>query len=92
MSYSPLVLAVCLAAGVAAGVAYFLSLWWSARRLANGERARVAILWTFARLFVIGGVLALTAIEGGALALLLAALGVFAGRALVLRGLRASAR
>lgn len=72
------------AAGVLVGMLYFRSLWWMTRRFAAGEAARVTLTWMIARLAGIGGLLALAALEG-ALPLLLVALGVFAGRAVVMR-------
>ena len=92
MMLSPLVLTASFLVGVLAGVAYFLSLWRSAQRIASGEKARVTVAWMLGRLIVTGFLLTFVAIEGGALALLLLALGIFIGRALVLRRLRAVAQ
>ena len=85
MSPSVPKLLICFAAGLLAGLGYFFSLWWSTRRFAQGGGAAGMLLAMLARILLLGGVLALVAIRGGTLPLLLAALGVFAGRALVLR-------
>ena len=74
-------------AGLLVGRLYFRSLWWNTRRFAAGESAWATVLWMIARLAGLSGLLTLAALEG-ALPLLLSALGVFAGRAVVLRRIR----
>ncbi len=82
-------LALCLAAGLGAGVLYFRSLFWSVQRFAHGGRATPAIALGLLRFALLGGLLALAATQG-ALPLLAAALGVLIARALVARRVRRS--
>jgi F1F0 ATPase subunit 2 len=76
-----------LALGLAAGVLYFASLWWTAQLLAtSGLTVGVASLIVL-RLAALATLLYLSG-RDGALPLLMMALGVFAGRAAVLRSAR----
>lgn len=79
---------VALAVGTLAGVAYFRSVWWSARLLVSGRRgAGLAVAMAAGRLAAIAAVFWLAA-RWGALALLAAAAGVLLGRALELHRAR----
>lgn len=80
-------LAVWLIIGIAAGVAYFISIWWSARLFAAGGRATVTISLALLRLLALGGLLSLAAFQGGG-PLLATALGVVVTRFWVMRRLR----
>ncbi|ANN58717.1 hypothetical protein A9174_19505 [Mesorhizobium loti NZP2037] len=73
--------------GVVLGVLHFSSLWWTVRMFADGGGALTIITSTIARFVLVGGVLALASL-GGAMPLLLVAVGIPAGRFLVARRLR----
>ncbi len=72
-----------LAAGLLLGAAYFRTLRWTSDRLAAGRGARAASAVIVGRFALLGGILAAISMQG-ALPLLLTALGVFLGRAMVL--------
>ena len=79
-----MMLSAYLALGLVAGMLYFASLWWTAQSLArSGLTASVAALVAF-RLGALALVLSMAS-RSGALPLLMTALGIFAGRAAVLR-------
>lgn len=79
-----------LTAGMALGVLYFSSLWWTVRMFAGGGGALSMIASTIARFVLLGGVLALAS-QDGAMPLLLMAVAIPAGRFVVARRLRESA-
>ena len=79
-----------LAAGFGLGLLYFRGLWWNARLFASGRRMTTAIALGLGRFLLLGGLLALAAVEG-ALPLLAMALGVLVARPLVMRGVREAA-
>ena len=79
-----------LAAGILLGAVYFLGVWHSARRLADGAPAMPTILLIAGRFVLLGGLLTLASLEG-ALPLLAAALGVLVARPLVMRRVREAA-
>lgn len=83
-------LAVHLAAGIVVGIVYFRSLWWNARRFAEGGRVTTTLALMFGRFALLGGLLTLASLEG-ALPLLLMTLGVLIARFVVMRGVRAIA-
>lgn len=76
-----------LAAGLGLGLLYFGSLWWNARRFAGAGRLRMVLAFAAARFALLGGVLALTSIEGAG-PLLETMLGVLVARSVVLRRAR----
>src|ERR1700730_13019988 len=76
-----------LAAGIVAGVFYFRSVWWTARRVSLGGRVRAMLALMSCRLVLIGGLLTLASLEG-ALPLLVTALGVLIARFAVMRRVR----
>jgi F1F0 ATPase subunit 2 len=82
-------LMVYFAAGTVLGILYFGALWWNARLFAAGGRARTIVLATIGRFALLGGLLALASQEG-AMPLLLMALGVFAGRFMIMSKVRAA--
>ncbi|MHB8310552.1 N-ATPase subunit AtpR [Metallibacterium sp.] len=74
--------------GFFAGLAYFHAIWRSARALVSGRhKVLVTVALTFGRLILLTGLLYLAA-QAGALVLLLTALGVLAGRFVVMRRVR----
>ncbi len=73
-----------LAAGLALGTAYFLSVRWTSDRLAAGRGIAGTVAAIVGRFVLLGGVLTLISLEG-ALPLLVTALGVLVARAVVLR-------
>ncbi len=79
-----------LAAGFGLGLLYFRSVWWNARLFASGGRVTTAIAFGLGRFILLGGLLALAALEG-ALPLLAMALGVLVARPLVMRRVREAA-
>jgi F1F0 ATPase subunit 2 len=79
------------AAGIGLGIVYFNAVWWNARLFAMGGRASTTIVLIIGRLVLLGGLLALTSLEG-ALPLLAMALGVLVARPMVMRGHRETAR
>lgn len=74
-------------AGIALGVAYFVGIWWSARRFAAGGRVTTTIALSLSRLAVLGGLLTLASFQGAG-PLLAMALGVVLARFGVMRRLR----
>ncbi|MEO6091720.1 MAG: ATP synthase subunit I [Novosphingobium sp.] len=85
-----LLLSAWLFAGLAAGAAYFASIWWSARRFADGGRLTMTIALSLLRLAALGGLLALASLQGAG-PLLAMALGVVLARFGVMRRMRESA-
>ncbi len=80
-------IAAFLAVGLAAGILYFASLWWTSRVLAqSGLTGGVAAL-VLCRMALLAFVLFLASRQG-AMPLLMTALGIFAGRSLVMRSAR----
>lgn len=79
-----------LAAGFALGLLYFRGLWWNARLFASGGHVTMAIALGLGRFTLLGGLLALAALEG-AFPLLAMALGVLIARPLVMRRVRVAA-
>ena len=76
-----------LVLGLAAGVLYFASLWWTSQALAvSGLTAGTAAL-VICRMALLACVLFLVSRQG-AMPLLMMALGIFAGRAIVMRSTR----
>ncbi|CAN5393483.1 hypothetical protein BH10PSE14_BH10PSE14_20930 [soil metagenome] len=82
-------IALWLVAGIGAGIAYFTTIWWSARQFANGGRLSVTLALALLRLTALGGLLALASFQGAG-PLLAAALGVVVARFGVMRRLRES--
>ena len=80
-------LAAFLALGCGLGVLYFGSLWWSADLFGRPGRMGATIAVIAIRFALLGGILTLVS-RGGAMPLLMTALGVLAGRALVMRRVR----
>ncbi|MGB7973012.1 MAG: ATP synthase subunit I [Roseiarcus sp.] len=78
------------AAGFGLGMVYFRGVWWNARLFASGGRVTAAIALGLGRFILLGGLLALAALEG-ALPLLAMALGVLVARPLVMRRVREAA-
>jgi hypothetical protein len=76
-----------LALGTALGVLYFQTMWRGVRLLAGRRPLKAVIVAMLARFAILGGILALTALEG-ATPLLATALGIMAGRFLVMRRVR----
>jgi F1F0 ATPase subunit 2 len=76
-----------LAAGIVLGVIYFRSLWWNARRFAEGGRVATTVAVLIGRFVILGAVLTLASLEG-ALPLLLMALGVLIARSVIMREIR----
>lgn len=79
-----------LAAGFGLGLLYFRGVWWNVRLFASGGRVVTAIALGLGRFILLGGLLALAALEG-ALPLLAMALGVLVARPLVMRRVREAA-
>jgi F1F0 ATPase subunit 2 len=79
-----------LAAGMALGVLYFRSLWWSARLLVSGRRMAMVVSLTIGRFAVLGGLLLLASREG-ALPLLAVVLGLLIARSAVMRRVKRAA-
>ncbi len=79
-----------LAAGLGLGLLYFRGVWWNARLFASGGRVTTAIALGLGRFILLGGLLALAALEG-ALPLLAMALGVLIARPMVMRRVREAA-
>ena len=75
-----------LLAGIGAGIAYFASIWWSARQFAEGGRITVILALALLRLAVLGGLLMLASLQGAG-PLLAMALGVVIARFGVMRRL-----
>lgn len=85
-----LLLIVWLVAGLAAGAAYFASIWWSARQFAGGGRVTTTIAFSLVRLAALGGLLTLASFRGAG-PLLAMALGVVLARFGVMRRWREAA-
>ena len=79
-------LAASFVIGTVAGVAYFSTIWWSARRFAQGGHVTVTIALSFVRLATLGGLLALASFQGPG-PLLALAMGVVVARFGVMRRL-----
>ena len=77
--------------GLTVGVAYFAAMWRSAELFAAGKRVGLAIGLVVGRLSLILAILAPIAIRGGALPLLVTALGIVIARAIAMRRVRAMA-
>jgi F1F0 ATPase subunit 2 len=80
-------IALWLVAGILAGIAYFTSIWWSARQFAIGGRITMTLALALLRLMVLGGLLMLASFQGAG-PLLATALGVVVARFGVMRRLR----
>ncbi|PWR25741.1 ATP synthase subunit I [Zavarzinia aquatilis] len=76
-----------LAAGVAFGLLYFKGLWWQVRRFEARRRTLALVGVMVLRFALLGGGLLLAALAG-AVPLLSAAVGILAGRWLVMRQVR----
>ncbi len=72
------------AAGIGLGLLYLRGLWWNARLLTSGGHVTTAIALGLGRFVLLGGLLALSALEG-APPLLAMALGVLIVRPLITR-------
>ncbi len=86
-----LVLIACLALGIVVGGVYFDAMWWSAELFAAGGRIPLAVALVAGRFGLIAATLAVVAIRGGALPLLMTALGVVIARAVAVRRVKAMA-
>lgn len=84
MSVTMLDLGAHLAAGIALGVLYLGSLWWSARLFAHAGRLRTTFALMAGRFALLGGALMLVSLEGAG-PLLMMALGIFVARFGVMR-------
>ena len=84
-------LTVWLAVGIAAGAAYFFSIWWSADQFADGGRITTTLALALIRLLVLGGLLMFASFRGAG-PLLATALGVVIARFVVMRRLREATR
>ena len=82
-----LALAAYLLVGVLLGLVYFSALWWNVQLMGRRGRKAAAIGLMLGRLALMIGLLGLAS-RDGALPLLLMALGVLIGRAIVMRRLR----
>jgi hypothetical protein len=80
-----------LTIGLAVGAAYFTAMWRSAELFAAGRRMPLAIALVAGRFALIAATLAGVAIRGGAMPLLMTALGVVIARAVAVRRVRAIA-
>ena len=80
-------LAVHFAVGIVLGAVYFRGLLWNARLFAEGASLRVTVGLLLGRLVLLAGLLTLASMEG-AMQLLVTALGVFAGRYVVMHAVR----
>ncbi|MFA5962915.1 MAG: ATP synthase subunit I [Sphingomonas sp.] len=80
-------IALWFAAGIVVGIAYFTSIWWSARQFANGGRLVATLALALLRLMLLGGLLALASFHGAG-PLLAMALGVVVARFAVMRRLQ----
>lgn len=77
--------------GLIVGGVYFTAMWWSAELFASGGRVPLAITLVTGRFALIVTVLGLIATRGGALPLLITALGVVVARFVAVRRIRALA-
>ena len=82
-----LTLAIWLIAGIGTGIAYFGSLWWSARLFGHDSRLTIIVALALLRMAALGGLLVLASLQGAG-PLLAMALGVVAARFGVMRRLR----
>ncbi|WP_010219588.1 ATP synthase subunit I [Sphingomonas sp. PAMC 26621] len=82
-----LFLALWLAAGILAGILYFMSIWWSAQRFANDGGLATTLAVAVLRLATLGGLLVLASFQGAG-PLLAMALGVVLARFGVMRRFR----
>ena len=78
------------AAGIALGLVYFRTLWWTTQRLCTDGRPVLVITLMIGRFALLGGMLYLASLAG-ALPLLAVAGGILLARALLLRRVRATA-
>jgi F1F0 ATPase subunit 2 len=83
-------LAIHLAAGITLGMLYFRGLWWNVRKLAGDGRVITTVALMIGRFAMLGGLLILASLEG-ALPLLVMALGLLIGRAIVMRNMTEAA-
>lgn len=83
--------AAYLALGVIVGGLYFTAMWWSAQLFAADGRTPLALFLGMGRLTLIVVVLALIATRGGALPLLVTALGIVIARLVAVHRVRARA-
>jgi len=81
---APIVLAAHVLVGAGAGAIFFRALWWNTRIMIGGGSVGTAVALLAGRFLLLGALLTLSALEGGA-PLLAAATGVFVGRFLTLR-------
>ena len=79
-----------LAAGFGLGLLYFQGIWRNARLFVSGDHMITAVALGLGRFILLGGVLAIAALEG-ALPLLVMALGVLIARPLIMRRVREAA-
>ena len=77
-------------AGIVAGLLYFHGLSWNARLFAKDGRTAASIALMITRIGLLAGLLTCASLEG-AMPLLMMALGVFVGRFVVMRRVRAVA-
>jgi F1F0 ATPase subunit 2 len=82
-----LALAAHLLGGIGLGLLYFQGLWWNARLFGEGGRVTTAVVLTIGRFVLLGGLLALTSLEGP-LPLLVTSFGVLLARFGVMRRVR----
>jgi len=82
-----LAIAASLLAGFAIGLLYFLGIWWQARLFAARGGGLIMIALILGRFAILAGALTLASMQG-ALPLLMAALGVFIARPVVMRRVR----
>jgi F1F0 ATPase subunit 2 len=85
-----LTMTVYLAVGIALGILYFRGLWWNVAWLTDDRRVMATIASIFGRFALLAGLLTLASLQG-ALPLLSTALGVLAGRSIVMRSIRDNA-
>lgn len=77
-------------AGTVLGIGYFTALWRHAQHFARGSSWLAMVGWGVVRIGLLGGVLVLVSFAG-AIPLLATALGIWAGRLVVLRQVRRGA-
>ncbi len=82
---------VPLAVGIAAGLLYFRSVWWSARRLAGDGRVGATAVLVVGRFALLGALLIFASLRG-APPLLAMALGILVARSLIMRRLGGAPR
>jgi len=79
-----------LVVGIAAGAAYFMSIWRSAGQFADGRGIAMTLALAVTRLLLLGGLLMFASFRGAG-PLLATALGVVIARFVVMRRLRGAA-